>query len=88
MASHGCIRLEKPIEMAQWVLGWDAARVQNAMHSESDNQSVRVPQKIPGYIVYFTAYVRDGQLYFGEDIYDRDDSLELQVPATTASAGA
>ena len=87
-ASHGCIRLEKPAEMAQWVLGWDAGRVQSAMHSKSDNQSVRVPQKIPVYIVYFTTYVRDGQLYFGEDIYDRDDSLEQQVPATTASAGA
>jgi murein L,D-transpeptidase YcbB/YkuD len=83
-ASHGCIRLEKPAEMAQWVLGWDAARVQNAMQSESDNQSVRAPQKIPVYIVYFTAYVRDGQLYFGEDIYDRDDSLEQQVPTATA----
>ena len=25
--SHGCIRVEKPAELAQWVLGWDAARV-------------------------------------------------------------
>ena len=87
-ASHGCIRLEKPAEMAQWVLGWDADRVQNAMHNGSDNNGVRVPQKIPVYIVYFTAYVRDGQLYFGDDIYDRDDSLEQQVPTTTASTGA
>ena len=84
-ASHGCIRLEKPAEMAQWVLGWDADRVQNAMHSGSDNNAVRVAQKIPVYIVYFTTYVRDGQLYFGEDIYDRDDSLESEVPAATAS---
>lgn len=86
-ASHGCIRLEKPAELAQWVLGWDAGRVQSAMNSTSDNNSVRVPQKIPVYIVYFTTYVRDGQLYFGDDVYDRDDSLERQVPAT-ASAGA
>ena len=85
-ASHGCIRLEKPAEMAQWVLGWDAGRVQEAMHSGTDNNGVRVPQKIPVYIVYFTTYVRDGQLYFGDDIYDRDDSLEQQVPAATASS--
>ena len=24
--SHGCIRVEKPAELAQWVLGWDASR--------------------------------------------------------------
>ena len=30
--SHGCIRVEKPAELAQWVLGWDAGRVEEAMH--------------------------------------------------------
>lgn len=78
-ASHGCIRLEKPAEMAQWVLGWDATRVSAAMHSGADNQAVKVPAKIPVYIVYFTAYTRDGQLYFGDDVYGRDDALEKQV---------
>jgi len=72
--SHGCIRLEKPAEFAQWVLGWDAGRVEQMMHG-SNNQSVRVKQKIPVYIVYGTAYIRDGQLYFGNDLYDRDDKL-------------
>ncbi|MDQ2664596.1 MAG: L,D-transpeptidase family protein [Gemmatimonadota bacterium] len=78
-ASHGCIRLEKPAEMAQWVLGWDAARVQQAMNSGSDNSAVRVPQKLPVYIVYFTAYIRDGQLFFGDDVYNRDASLANKV---------
>ncbi len=78
-ASHGCIRLEKPAELAQWVLGWDADRVQQAMNSGSDNQQVKVPQKIPVYIVYFTSYYRDGQLFFGDDIYGRDDRLEEKV---------
>ena len=34
---------------------------------------------IPVYIVYFTTYTRDGQLYFGDDVYGRDDALEKQV---------
>jgi len=76
--SHGCIRVEKPSELAQWVLGWDASRVDAAMHG-SDNNSVKVPQKIPVYIVYGTAYIRDNQLYFGNDLYDRDDKLVAQV---------
>jgi murein L,D-transpeptidase YcbB/YkuD len=77
--SHGCIRLEKPAELAQWVLGWDADRVQQAMHSETNNHQVNLPQKIPVYIVYFTTYARDGQLYFGNDLYDRDSKLVQKV---------
>jgi L,D-transpeptidase YcbB len=76
--SHGCIRVEKPAELAQWVLGWDATKVDSAMHG-SDNSAVKVPQKIPVFIVYGTAYMREDQLYFGNDLYDRDDKLVAQV---------
>lgn len=76
--SHGCIRVEKPTELAEWVLGWDASRVDAAMHG-ADNQSVKVPQKIPVFITYNTAYMNDGQLYFGNDLYDRDDKLVAQT---------
>ena len=76
--SHGCIRVEKPTELAQWVLGWDGGRVNAAMHGSDDNH-VKVPAKIPVYITYGTAYIRDGQLYFGNDLYDRDDKLVAQV---------
>ena len=80
-ASHGCIRLERPAELAQWVLGWDAERVQAAMNGDADNRSVKLPQKIPVYIVYFTAYLRDGALNFADDIYGRDEALEKQITA-------
>lgn len=74
-ASHGCIRLEHPAELAQWVLGWDAQKVQQAMHDGPDDHEVKVEPKIPVYIVYFTAYERDGGLWFGNDLYDRDRAL-------------
>src|SRR5688500_8911725 len=73
--SHGCIRVEKPAELAQWVLGWDGARVEQSMREGGDNRSVKVPKKIPVYIVYGTTYLRDGQLHFGNDLYHRDDQL-------------
>jgi murein L,D-transpeptidase YcbB/YkuD len=73
--SHGCIRVEKPAELAQWALGWDAARVEQAMQQGKDNQSVKLSKKIPVYIVYGTTYMRDGQLHFGNDLYHRDDQL-------------
>jgi murein L,D-transpeptidase YcbB/YkuD len=82
--SHGCIRLEKPAELAQWVLGWPADKVDEAMKSGPDNRAVKVPRKIPVYIVYFTTFINDdGQLYFGNDLYRRDDKM---VPAVMAGA--
>jgi murein L,D-transpeptidase YcbB/YkuD len=86
-ASHGCVRLEKPDEMARWVLGWDADRVREAMETRADNQAVKVPNKIPVYIVYFTTYIRDGLLYFGDDVYDRDEQLEQKF-ATAPQTGS
>jgi len=73
--SHGCIRLEKPDELAQWVLGWPADRVEQAMKSGPDNSATKLPRKIPVYITYFTTYINNGQLYFGNDLYSRDDKL-------------
>ena len=78
-ASHGCIRLEHPDQLAQFVLGWPAERVRQSMEDGPGNHTVNLPRKIPVYIVYFTAYARDGQLYFGDDLYDRDEALEAQV---------
>ena len=77
--SHGCIRLEKPAELAQWVLGWPADRVQQAMQNGPNNKQVNLPHKIPVYIVYFTAFVENGQLGFGNDLYERDNKLVSEL---------
>lgn len=74
-ASHGCIRVAEPARLAEFVLGWDGGRVEQAMHG-SNNNHVKLPSKIPVYIVYFTAYMRDGHLHFSDDVYDRDDPLQ------------
>lgn len=81
--SHGCIRVEKPAALAQWVLGWDRQKVEQQMQNPPDNKSVKVPKKIPVYIAYSTAYISNGQLYFGNDLYSRDDKL---VPLVMAGA--
>jgi len=82
--SHGCIRLEKPAELAQWALGWPADRVQQAMESGGNNKQVNLPRKIPVYIVYFTAFVQNGQLVFGNDLYERDNTLVSALAKVTA----
>jgi murein L,D-transpeptidase YcbB/YkuD len=77
--SHGCIRLEKPAELAQWVLGWPADSVEGAMNKEPNNKTVKLPVAIPVYIVYFTTFIGDDGLQFGNDLYSRDGELVAAV---------
>jgi L,D-transpeptidase YcbB len=85
--SHGCIRLEKPAELAEWVLGWPLDKVQAAMQG-SDNHQVNLPKKLPVYITYFTTYVKGGQLNFGNDLYDRDSKLVTLLESEGLSSPA
>jgi murein L,D-transpeptidase YcbB/YkuD len=82
--SHGCIRLERPAELAAWVLGWPVDSVRRAMQTPPDNKEVKVPRRVPVYITYFTAYEQGGRLHFGNDLYDRDADM---VRAMQAEAG-
>ena len=54
-ASHGCIRLEQPDKLAEYVLGWTPDSVKSAMEAGKDNRTVALSSKLPVYIVYFTA---------------------------------
>jgi murein L,D-transpeptidase YcbB/YkuD len=79
--SHGCIRVEKPAELAAWALrkneGWDLARVEAAMQGSKDNVQVNLAQPIPVLILYGTAIVEDdGTVMFFDDIYGHDATLE------------
>jgi murein L,D-transpeptidase YcbB/YkuD len=78
--SHGCIRLEKPADVAVWVLrnnpGWDMDHVRAAMNG-STTQQVNLKRPIPVLIVYGTAIVtEDGIVHFYDDIYGHDAALE------------
>jgi len=78
--SHGCIRLEKPADLAVWVLrdnpGWDMARVRGAMDG-NPNQQVNLVHPIPVLILYATVIVtEDGLVHFYDDIYGHDAELE------------
>jgi murein L,D-transpeptidase YcbB/YkuD len=79
--SHGCIRLEKPAQLAAWVLrdnpGWDAEKIRAAMTGTSQNQQVNLVHPIPVLIVYGTVVVtEDGLVHFYDDIYGHDQRLE------------
>src|SRR5579864_1830304 len=78
--SHGCIRLEKPAELAAWVLrnnpDWTVERVQQGMQSGNDNITVNLVKPVPVFIVYGTALAyENGEVHFSDDIYGHDAKL-------------
>jgi L,D-transpeptidase YcbB len=78
--SHGCIRVEKPAELAAWVLrnnpGWTLERVQQGMQSGKDDVTVNLVKRVPVFIVYGTALAyENGEVHFSDDIYGHDAKL-------------
>jgi murein L,D-transpeptidase YcbB/YkuD len=79
--SHGCIRLERPADLAVWVLrdnpgNWNLDRVRAAM-SGIQTQQINLAHPIPVLIVYGTVIVtEDGIVHFYDDIYGHDATLE------------
>jgi murein L,D-transpeptidase YcbB/YkuD len=86
--SHGCIRLEHPDQLAQFVLGWPMDSVHKEMEQGRDDHRVNLKKKIPVYIVYFTTYLKNGELYYGNDLYRRDDTLVQQIASAAESDSA
>ena len=80
--SSGCVRLETPLTLAQYLLenqGWDHARL-NAAIASGQRQTVVLENPIPVYLVYFTAWVdADGTVNFREDVYGQDRDLLIAL---------
>lgn len=77
--SHGCIRLEKPRDLAIMVLegdkNWPVEKIDAAMNREVE-KTYNLKTKIPVYIGYFTSWVDpQGEVHFYDDIYGHDARL-------------
>ena len=84
--SHGCIRVQEPIQLAEFVLeanpDWTQGRIKSSINSRK-TKTVHLNQTIPVYILYFTAWVDDsGNANFHKDIYGLDQSLLNALRAT------
>lgn len=87
--SHGCMRLEKPRELAGLLLaaqGWSAADVDAAV-AAGGTRRVRLDQPTPIYVVYQTAWVQaDGRVAFRADAYGWDADLAAAFDGRTRTA--
>ena len=78
--SSGCIRIEKPIELAQYVLKdnpkWTRATLLAAIEMQRE-QAIPLPEPIPVHLLYLTAWLdQNGTVQFRRDIYGRDSLLQ------------
>lgn len=75
--SHGCIRVERPTDLAEFLLGekWSRKDIMRTLES-SERQAIQLPQSMPVYILYLTTWVaEDGTLQFRDDPYGHDERL-------------
>ena len=89
--SHGCMRVEKPRELAAALLGtqgWTRERVDTAIAAAS-TQRVQLSQTTPLFVFYQTVAVRDdGSLQFHPDTYGWDAKLMMALGAKDAVISA
>jgi murein L,D-transpeptidase YcbB/YkuD len=90
--SHGCIRVERPVELAAYVLAdqrdWTTERISSAMNA-GEEQSVTLKKVLPVHIGYWTTWVGpDGQVTFTADPYGLDKAQARVVASAAPSMRA
>ena len=88
--SHGCVRLEKPLDLAHTLFRDTVRYNMIAKDMQQDDvtepEDIRLRPKVPVYITYITCWVGwDGQLQFRRDVYGLDivlyENLKKYLPA-------
>jgi len=86
--SHGCIRLARPLELADQVLraggvpGWNKDRIDQVIAS-AKTTVVNLQEPLPVHITYMTAWVDGGVVNFRGDIYGHDAKLLAALDGKT-----
>ncbi len=82
--SHGCIRLERPRDMAAAVLGTSVTDL--GKYFGKNERGIKVKDPVPVFISYFTAWPEaDGKVHYYGDVYGRDSGLQKAFDKTAAS---
>jgi murein L,D-transpeptidase YcbB/YkuD len=77
--SHGCIRVERPVELAKFVLQgmpqWTEERIRQTM-ARGQSSTLRLAEPVPVLIAYATTLVLDERVHFFHDLYGQDRLLD------------
>jgi murein L,D-transpeptidase YcbB/YkuD len=83
--SSGCIRIEKPIEMAEYLLrnhpDWPPEKIRSTLSgNDVTTQTIKLPEPVNIHLLYWTVWVgKDDRIHFSPDIYDRDAVLDAAM---------
>jgi len=74
--SHGCIRIERPLDFARYLLAdqpaWSGAAIESTIVG-GENQTVAIKSPVPVYVLYWTAWPAiDGDVEYHRDVYGND----------------
>lgn len=88
LSSHGCVRLEKPADLAKLLMktspDWSADAIDAAV-AEGKTVRAKMPQPVAVYLLYWTAFANPaGQMGFREDPYRWDGTLASKIEARSA----
>jgi murein L,D-transpeptidase YcbB/YkuD len=77
--SSGCIRIQDPLDLAEYLLsdqaGWTRSRIEEVIAGGVE-RTVRLTHPLPVHLLYWTAWSdEDGTLHFRNDIYQRDQAV-------------
>lgn len=89
--SSGCIRVEKPLELAEHLLQdtppWDRRAVEAVLASGRET-TVSLSTPVPVHLLYWTAAAaEDGTVHFRDDLYHRDPRLDQALAALAGPSG-
>ena len=75
--SHGCVRVEHPIDLADFVFAgdsrWNGPEIEALIRSK-EQRTIPLEREIPVYFLYWTAFVDDdGEVQFRPDLYGYDE---------------
>jgi murein L,D-transpeptidase YcbB/YkuD len=88
--SHGCMRVQDPVELGEIILGtqgWTADKIRNVIAS-GRKTVVNLEEPLPVHVTYLTAWVnKDGSVHFRNDVYGRDKRLKEGLEMTRVVQG-
>lgn len=84
--SHGCIRVQNPLELGRLILANDPGNPtsidkMDQVLASGKTSTVILKQPLPVYLMYLTTSVQDGKVMFKPDLYNRDEGIVAALNA-------
>ena len=77
--SSGCIRVEKPFDLAELLLEdpdkWNREEIKKVIES-GETRKIFLPAPVPVLLLYWTVQIGpNGEVHFKKDVYNRDEAV-------------